>query len=1131
MSASSSRSPSPRPLLPPADAARPGAGPPPKRRFSVSARALRESLQPPPRGPSASACPTPAHAAQPTADTQPSQLADEPAPPLPDAATDAVRLALLDFPPTAVRLPRTAQPAFLRLLRGLLADANARPPTPTGRLPIAYALRLAIPAGATARHLCQRISLAIEGRWDELAKMQLISHRRSLPDAPSRGAKARHYMLAGNKRKAWNALAATPIAIRDYEGEVARLFPAEPSGAAPLPAAPPPPFPTDTALADFLASRKSKLEDEVAAAIRHIPPLSQPGPSGLRGEHLRLALAADPAFLPLFTSAIRRAITGRLRGPTLTQSTLSLVPKPNGGARPIGVGEVIRRIAGRIVLLGIVPTVCPQLEADGQRALSRHGAALTYRGVVNDADAGLWVLQLDISNAFNTLTRAAVLADAPTHPLAAPLIHNLYRHPAPLVVPRMGETIDVTRGVTQGCPLGSLLFATALAPITREAALGLAVRQHWYADDGHITASTPDALDGYLERFTRLAAARGLTIGVGAGKSCILPPSPTAIIRANAHPHLARLPTATTLVSLGGPVVAAGHPDRGTTLDKAWEATVARTEDTVRVAEHVIDPQHLISLLASGGPWSRIRYHVAARLSPLPAALAVRLDTFQLALVADALGDGLGPHLLADVSASQTRLTLPHALGGLGLASVAAEAPVVAPHDRRILAALAAGDTATAAAVVDDRDTARHTTHLARQRAVRAILTPAGLALLAEFTDGDADTVFGLTATPTNGTLLSPLQAKIFLAITLGLPLFAADHHCPHCPGAPTSDPYGHHHLQCRSLLTPRHHRIRDAIVGTLRRALPGASLLIERALDATGQPVPAGTGARPVDLAVYSASANKWLVFDVVVKGALSQLPSTPINPPPAGPIARRAPPPRASPMAARARADKVARQRLSGDTRVTPMAFGPCGGVDGGTRSALYTLARLTDHSAVPVTYRALLGRVQMALWSSTTAIIARQMTKSVPGRQPVGPQKRGRVTNHNFSAHPPPLRHRTPTGSSTPVPQPAIGAIVAIPPSTSSIKPPTRPQSEFGSVFPQGNPISVLPSILDSSSDLSTHAVPPPSRPRAGQRAESVRPSCIVPSSSASPRPHKGTVFSGTAGFFDVPRRSSSSDSAVT
>jgi hypothetical protein len=96
---------------------------------------------------------------------------------------------------------------------------------------------------------------------------------------------------------------------------------------------------------------------------------------------------------------IRRVISGDIGGDLVSQATLSLVPKPNGGARPIGVGEVIRRIAGRIVVAIATPAVRPFLEAAGQLALTQHGTTVAYRRVANAAAAAQWVLQVDVRNA------------------------------------------------------------------------------------------------------------------------------------------------------------------------------------------------------------------------------------------------------------------------------------------------------------------------------------------------------------------------------------------------------------------------------------------------------------------------------------------------------------------------------------------------------------------------------------------------------------------------------------------------------------------------------------------------------------------------------------------------------------
>ncbi len=90
-----------------------------------------------------------------------------------------------------------------------------------------------------------------------------------------------------------------------------------------------------------------------------------------------------------------------------------LIPQDkNGGAvRPIGVGEVVRRVISKCVMKVVKPDV---MEASGSLQLcagqpSGSEAAIHAMRNIFDADDTDAVLLIDASNAFNSLSRAAAL--------------------------------------------------------------------------------------------------------------------------------------------------------------------------------------------------------------------------------------------------------------------------------------------------------------------------------------------------------------------------------------------------------------------------------------------------------------------------------------------------------------------------------------------------------------------------------------------------------------------------------------------------------------------------------------------------------------------------------------------------
>jgi hypothetical protein len=353
----------------------------------------------------------------------------------------------------------------------------------------------------------------------------------------------------------------------------------------------------------------AKLEAAVWGCIGRMAPESQPGPSGLRPEHVRLAAQLVPAFGAAFSALVRRVMLGEVGGALVSQSTLSLIPKAKGGSRPVGVGEILRRVAGRIVVALATPAVRAQLEAVDQLALSRFGTTVAYRRVVAAAAAKRWVLQLDVRNAYNEVSRRAILDAAPRTPILGPLIDTLYGGTSTMFIPRLNRCREVSRGVVQGCPLSSLLFACAMARVAADAAAGCNVVQVWYADDGHIHAESAADLGTYFTAFTSAAARSGLTLSVGSDKTQLLAPVADAAEAVAAAGLPGSLPVRDEIKALGGPVLSAAVPLRAERMHSAWAALAVKVETTLTPLRDMQDPQHVMQLLAAAGAWTRVRHH------------------------------------------------------------------------------------------------------------------------------------------------------------------------------------------------------------------------------------------------------------------------------------------------------------------------------------------------------------------------------------------------------------------------------------------------------------------------------------------------------------------------------------------
>ena len=148
------------------------------------------------------------------------------------------------------------------------------------------------------------------------------------------------------------------------------------------------------------------------------------------------------------------------------------------GVRPIGIGEVVRRIIGKAVLAAAglqVQEVTGALQVCiGQRGGSE-AAVHAMRHIFQDANSEA-VLLVDATNTFNSLNRQVALQNVLRLCLSiAPAIVNMYHADAQLIVD--GEVIYSREGTTQGDP------PIAIIPLIHKLDKLSQVKQVWFADD------------------------------------------------------------------------------------------------------------------------------------------------------------------------------------------------------------------------------------------------------------------------------------------------------------------------------------------------------------------------------------------------------------------------------------------------------------------------------------------------------------------------------------------------------------------------------------------------------------------------------------------------------------------------
>ena len=213
------------------------------------------------------------------------------------------------------------------------------------------------------------------------------------------------------------------------------------------------------------------------------------GPSGVDAAGWRRLLTSfnkDSKDLCGAVAAFARRLCSNYVNPGGLQAFLAcrLIPlNKNPGVRPIGVGEVLRRIIGKAVLRTVHSDV---LKATGTTQLCaghEAGCEIAFHAMqsIFQDDKTEAILLVDASNAFNNLNRQVALLNIhETCPAIATILTNCYRSQSPLFV--QGEMLLSCEGTTQGDPLAMAMFALASIPLIQKVETPGA-KQAWFADD------------------------------------------------------------------------------------------------------------------------------------------------------------------------------------------------------------------------------------------------------------------------------------------------------------------------------------------------------------------------------------------------------------------------------------------------------------------------------------------------------------------------------------------------------------------------------------------------------------------------------------------------------------------------
>ena len=162
------------------------------------------------------------------------------------------------------------------------------------------------------------------------------------------------------------------------------------------------------------------------------------------------------------------------------------------GCRPIGIGEVLRRIVGKCIMAVVKDDVrraagnlqvCAGQQAGGEAAI--HAMREIYSQEECEA-----VLLVDARNAFNTINRKTMLHNINIKcPSLGMYIENTYKEATNLFINNNGDRVKVIKsmeGTTQGDPVAMAMYALGLSVLQSDSEISYdksKVKQVAYADD------------------------------------------------------------------------------------------------------------------------------------------------------------------------------------------------------------------------------------------------------------------------------------------------------------------------------------------------------------------------------------------------------------------------------------------------------------------------------------------------------------------------------------------------------------------------------------------------------------------------------------------------------------------------
>ena len=210
---------------------------------------------------------------------------------------------------------------------------------------------------------------------------------------------------------------------------------------------------------------------DVCKAASAISFKSAGGPSGLRISHLRDAVLSEPDIAKRLADLFERLSSGTNQceelGALLGDCRLVALSKPDGGVRPIAIGETLRRLLGKIIVGKVASDARQDLEPIQVGVGTPNGGVAVYHSAnaFHELNPEGVLINIDLKNAFNTMSRVAMfegLRRSPKLSNLIPLLRLFYLRKGNLILhdaTGQGFIIKSNTGSQQGDNYGSLIWA------------------------------------------------------------------------------------------------------------------------------------------------------------------------------------------------------------------------------------------------------------------------------------------------------------------------------------------------------------------------------------------------------------------------------------------------------------------------------------------------------------------------------------------------------------------------------------------------------------------------------------------------------------------------------------------------